>query len=491
MCGIVGIVGQSPVNQDLYDSLILLQHRGQDAAGMVTYDETNQRIHLRKNNGYVREVFKTRHMAKLQGNMGIGHVRYPTAGSSDDSEEAQPFYVSSPHGIALAHNGNLTNSEQLRADVFEKDLRHINTQSDSELILSVFARELRRESGEHESFTDEVLAAAEKTISRCEGGYAVVILIAGKGIVAFRDPNGIRPLCVGRRGDECMVASESGALQANGYELLRSVEPSEVIYFPIAGWDDRAVTSPPIQERVKSFAPCIFEYVYFARPDSILDDVSVYKARLRMGDVLADRILERFGKDHDIDVVIPIPSTSRTSALPLAHRLGVKYREGFIKNRYVGRTFILPCQEERQKSVHHKLSVMDLEFKDKNILLVDDSIVRGTTSKEIVQMARNAGAKKVYFASAAPPIRFQNVYGIDMPCRSELIAHERTEEEVATLIGVDHLIYQTLDDLIAAVQDAPRSIARFDTSCFNGEYVTGVGSDYLDSVEKRRKDCTF
>ena len=490
MCGIVGIVGQSPVNQELYDSLILLQHRGQDAAGMVTYDERDQRINLRKNNGYVREVFKTRHMEKLQGNMGIGHVRYPTAGS-DDSDEAQPFYVSSPYGLALAHNGNLTNSEQLRKEVFEKDLRHINTTSDSELILGVFARELRRETDEHNSFADEVLAAAQKTIQRCEGGYSVVILIAGKGIVAFRDPRGIRPLCIGRRGNDCMIASESAALQTSGFELLRSIEPSEVTYFPITGWEDRAVTSLPRKQRVDKFTPCIFEYVYFARPDSILDDVSVYKARLRMGDVLADRILERFGPDHDIDVVIPVPSTSRTAALPLAHRLGVKYREGFIKNRYVGRTFILPCQEERKRSVHHKLSVMDLEFAGKNVLLVDDSIVRGTTSKEIIQMARNAGAKKVYFASASPPIRYQNVYGIDMPCRSELVAHGRTEEEVGTLIGADILIYQTLDDLVAAIQDAPRCIPKFDASCFNGVYSTGVSKDYLDSVEKHRRDRTF
>lgn len=490
MCGIVGIVGQAPVNQDLYDSLILLQHRGQDAAGIVTYDERDQRINLRKNNGYVREVFKTRHMEKLQGNMGIGHVRYPTAGS-DDSDEAQPFYVSSPYGIALAHNGNLTNSEQLRKEVFDKDLRHINTTSDSELILGVFARELRRETGEHDSFADEVLAAAQKTMQRCEGGYSVVMLIAGKGIVAFRDPQGIRPLCVGRRGNDCMIASESAALQSSGFELLRSIEPSEVVYFPITGWEDRAVTSVPRNQRFNNFTPCIFEYVYFARPDSILDDVSVYKARLRMGDVLADRILERFGTDHDIDVVIPVPSTSRTAALPLAHRLGVKYREGFIKNRYVGRTFILPCQEERKKSVHHKLSVMDLEFAGKNVLLVDDSIVRGTTSKEIIQMARNAGAKKVYFASASPPIRYQNVYGIDMPCRSELVAHNRTEEEVGTLIGADILIYQTLDDLIAAIQDAPRCIDKFDASCFNGVYATGVSQDYLDSVEKHRRDRTF
>ena len=420
MCGIIGMVARSPVNQSIYDGLTVLQHRGQDAAGIITCD--GERLHLRKNNGLVRDVFHTRHMLRLFGNMGIGHVRYPTAGC-ESSAEAQPFYVNSPYGISLAHNGNLTNSNKLKQELFQEDLRQINTDSDSEVLLNVFAHELQQH-GKLKVEVDDVFKAVAGVHRRCRGAYAAVAMITGYGVVAFRDPFGIRPLVYGRQetpqGDNFMVASESVALDALGYELIRDVAPGEAVFISLDGklHTRQCAESPTVM-------PCIFEYVYLARPDSIIDDVSVHKARLRMGEKLADKIL-RVRPDHDIDVVIPIPDTSRTSALQLANNLGLKFREGFIKNRYIGRTFIMPGQQQRKKSVRQKLNAIDLEFRGKNVLLVDDSIVRGTTSSQIIDMAREAGAKKVYFASAAPPVRFPNVYGIDMPISNELIAHGRT-----------------------------------------------------------------
>ncbi|MCA1799254.1 MAG: amidophosphoribosyltransferase, partial [Xanthomonadaceae bacterium] len=446
MCGIVGIVAQGPVNQAIYDALTVLQHRGQDAAGIITFD--GGRLHLRKDNGLVRDVFQREDMLRLVGNAGIGHVRYPTAGSSDSSE-SQPLYVNSPFGIALSHNGNLTNTRELKEALFRDDLRHLNTESDSEVILNVFAHELAR-SGRAKIGGDEIFDAIAALHRRCRGGYAVIMLIAGHGIVAFRDPHGIRPIVFGVRetaeGNEYMVASESVALDAAGFTLVRDVAPGEGIFIDLAGkLHSRQCAEAPAS------TPCIFEYVYFARPDSIIDRVSVYKARLRMGEKLAEKIMREW-PDHDIDVVIPIPDTSRTSALQLANLLDVKYREGFVKNRYIGRTFIMPGQTMRQKSVRQKLNAIDLEFHGKNVLLVDDSIVRGTTSQQIIQMAREAGAEKVYFASAAPPVRYPNVYGIDMPAASELIAAGRSEDEVAGIIGADRLIYQDLEDLVDAVR---------------------------------------
>jgi amidophosphoribosyltransferase len=482
MCGIVGIVGRYPVNQAIYDALTVLQHRGQDAAGIVTSDD---RVHIRKKNGLVRDVFQQSHMLKLTGKIGIGHVRYPTAGCSS-RDEAQPFYVNSPFGICLGHNGNLTNAEELARTVVRADRRHLNTASDSEVLLNVFAHELGRSCKERAD-AESIFAAVEALHSRCRGGYAVVAMILHAGIVGFRDPYGIRPLVIGRRsmpaGDEYIVASESVALDALGFELMRDVEPGEAVFIDV---DGRLHTRQCVREVRHN--PCIFEYVYFARPDSIIDNISVYKARLRMGEALADRILE-LRPDHDIDVVIPVPDTSRTSALQLANRLGLKYREGFIKNRYIGRTFIMPGQSMREKSVRRKLNAIDLEFRKKNVLLVDDSIVRGTTSRQIIDMAREAGARKVYFASAAPPVRHPNVYGIDMPAASELVAHGRTEDEVAAIIGADWLIYQTLPDLIRAVRHENAGIEEFDTSCFSGEYVTGdVTAQYLHHLEAMRKD---
>ncbi|HEX9801682.1 MAG TPA: amidophosphoribosyltransferase [Gammaproteobacteria bacterium] len=487
MCGIIGIVGKGPVNQMIYDGLTVLQHRGQDAAGIMTCDNT--RLNLRKDNGLVRDVFHTRHMLRLQGNVGIGHVRYPTAGCSS-SAEAQPFYVNSPYGIALAHNGNLTNAAALMEDLFREDLRHINTSSDSEILLNVFAHELQRQ-GKLRIDENDVFDAITRVHKRIKGGYAVVSLIIGYGIVAFRDPHGIRPLMIGKRttagGDEYVVASESVAIDALGFEHLRDVEPGEAVFIDMAGnFHARQCAENPVH------SPCIFEYVYFARPDSIIDGISVYKARLRMGEKLAKRMLEQW-PDHDIDVVIPIPDTSRTSALQLANHLGVNYREGFIKNRYIGRTFIMPGQQQRKKSVRQKLNPIELEFKDKNVLLVDDSIVRGTTSQQIIQMARDAGASKVYFASAAPPVRFPNVYGIDMPTSAELIGHGRDEKQIAEAIGADRLFYQELDDLISAVlyKKNKTNVTRFDTSVFNGEYVTGdVDTGYLDHLQGQRNDLT-
>jgi len=485
MCGIVGIVSKSNVNQTLYDALTVLQHRGQDAAGIVTFED--DRFFLRKDNGLVRDVFRTRHMRRLVGNVGIGHIRYPTAGSSS-SAEAQPFYVNSPYGITLAHNGNLTNAQDLSVDLFRTDLRHINTTSDSEVLLNVFAHELQKQ-GKLTPTKDEIFSAVRAVHKRCRGAYAVIAMITGYGIVGFRDPNGIRPACYGKRetpeGVEYMIASESVALSAAGFKLIRDIAPGEAVYIETDGtlYTEQCAENPHL-------IPCIFEHVYFARPDSIIDRVSVYKARLRMGETLADKVM-RERPEHDIDVVIPIPDTSRTSAMQMAHRLGVKFREGFIKNRYIGRTFIMPGQTTRKKSVRQKLNPIDLEFRDKNVMLVDDSIVRGTTCKEIVQMARDAGARKVYFASAAPPVRYPNVYGIDMPVARELIAHDRTVEEVRELIGADWLIYQDLEDLIHCVNDVNPEIEAWECSVFTGDYITGdVDEKYLQRLEQERNDAT-
>ncbi|MBA3563811.1 MAG: amidophosphoribosyltransferase [Gammaproteobacteria bacterium] len=484
MCGIVGMVGQRPVGLALYDALTVLQHRGQDAAGIATDDDGQ--IHERKRNGLVRDVFQHHHMLKLTGNMGIGHVRYPTAGCASASE-AQPFYVNSPFGICLSHNGNLTNADELAQLLIEDDRRHLNTRSDSEILLNVFAHELQRAASARLTPAD-IFAAIEAVHRRCRGGYAVVAMIIGHGVVAFRDPHGIRPVVIGRRqtsrGVEHMVASESVAVDMLDFELLRDIGAGEAVFID----RDGRLHTAQCAENVRH-TPCIFEYVYFARPDSIIDNISVYKARLRMGERLVQKIL-RERPDHDIDVVIPIPDTSRTSAVQVAHHLGVKYREGFIKNRYIGRTFIMPGQELRKKSVRSKLNAIDLEFRGKNVLLVDDSIVRGTTSRQIIDIAREAGARKVYFASAAPPVRYPNVYGIDMPAASELVANGRTEQEVCRLIGADWLVYQDLDDLVRAVRHDNADIEEFDTSVFSGHYVTGdVTQPYLDELERARSDA--
>lgn len=480
MCGIIGIVGQSDVAGQLYDGLTVLQHRGQDAAGIATASGTRVRVH--KGNGLVSEVFDEQSMRLLEGNYGIGHCRYPTAGS-EGCDEAQPFYVNSPYGIALAHNGNLINTDALRREVFEQDRRNVNTESDSEVLLNVFAHELDTQ---RELTPDSVFRAIEGVHRRCVGGFAVVATILGFGLVAFRDHNGIRPLVLGRRErdgrEEYALASESVALDLLGYERLRDVRPGEGI---VVTADGTLHSRQCAEERPVS--PCIFEYVYFARPDSMMDNVSVHKARMRMGVKLGEKIL-RERPDHDIDVVIPIPDTSRDAALEIANVLGVKYREGFIKNRYVGRTFIMPGQGERAKSVRRKLNPIPLEFRGRNVLLVDDSIVRGTTSKQIVQMARDAGARKVYLASAAPPVRHPNIYGIDMPSADELVAHGRTEAEIQELLGCDWLIYQDLADLEEAVAGAKQLIGRFDSSCFNGEYVTGVEPGYFERIQQLRSD---
>lgn len=486
MCGIVGIVGREAVNQRLYDALTVLQHRGQDAAGIVTSEQG--RLNMRKANGLVRDVFRLNHMQRLTGNIGIGHVRYPTAGSAS-SAEAQPMYVNSPYGITLAHNGNLTNAERLKRDLFSADLRHINTESDSEILLNVLAHELARPH-RHIPTPDDIFAAVAGVHARCRGAYAAVALIIGHGVLAFRDPRGIRPLVFGRRqterGDEYMIASESVALDLLGFELVRDVAPGEAIWIDEAGELHTRVCAPQ-----HSLSPCIFEHVYLARPDSIMDNISVYKARLRMGEKLAEQILSRFpNHDHDIDVVIPIPETSRTAALPLAHQLNVKYREGFIKNRYIGRTFIMPGQSQRQKSVRQKLNAIDLEFRGKNVLLVDDSIVRGTTSRQIIEMAREAGARKVYLASAAPAVRYPNVYGIDMPAATEFVAHNRNEEEVAACIGADRLFYQRLEDLVQCAAEGNPDIDRFECSVFDGHYITGdVDDNYLARISASRNDA--
>jgi amidophosphoribosyltransferase len=484
MCGIVGIFGRSQVNQALYDALLVLQHRGQDAAGIVTSEEG--KLYLCKGNGLAKDVFRTKHMINLVGEMGIAHVRYPTAGCSS-SAEAQPFYVNSPYGITLAHNGNLTNAEELKRDLFMEDLRHINTNSDSEILLNVFAHELQVQ-GKIRITEKEVFQAVAGVHKRCRGGYAAVAMITGYGVLGFRDPFGIRPCVYGKKdtekGTEYMIASESVALDVLGFERIADLEPGEAVFIDMEG---KLHTFQCALNPIHS--PCIFEFVYFARPDTIIDDIFVHKARSRMGVALGKKI-KRAWPDYDIDVVIPIPDTSRTAALELAKKLNLRYSEGFIKNRYIGRTFIMPGQTVRKKSVRQKLNAIDSEFKNKNVLLVDDSIVRGTTSKQIVQMAREAGAKKVYFASAAPPVRYPNVYGIDMPAASELVAHGRSVEEVREIIGADKLIYQDLDDLINAVQKRDKSeVKRFDTSVFDGEYITGdVSEHYLEQLELLRSD---
>jgi amidophosphoribosyltransferase len=483
VCGIVGIVGHGPVNQAIYDALTVLQHRGQDAAGIMT--DANGTACTRKKNGLVSDVFQQRHMEDLRGNVGIGHCRYPTAGTLSSSE-AQPFYVNSPFGIGLAHNGNLTNSDELKAMLVTQDRRHLNTGSDTEALLNVFAHELQAQEGQVPT-PKAIFAAVAAVHRRCRGGYAVVAVIMGYGIVAFRDPHGIRPICLGRRetprGVEHMVASESVAMDALDFEVVRDILPGEAVIIEANGTLHSQQCGPR-----RGYTPCIFEYVYFARPDSIIDRISVYKSRLRMGEALADKIL-RERPDHDIDVVIPIPDSSRTSALEVAHRLGVKYREGFIKNRYIGRTFIMPGQEQRRQSVRRKLNAIELEFRNRNVLLVDDSVVRGTTSKQIIEMAREAGARRVYFASASPPVRYPNVYGIDMPAASELVAAGRTDREVQEYIGADWLVYQDIDDLVRAVRYDNGDIADFDTSCFSGQYVTGdVTPEYLARLERERAD---
>ncbi|MCB1664344.1 MAG: amidophosphoribosyltransferase [Pseudomonadales bacterium] len=484
MCGLVGVVGKSDVAVCLYDTLTVLQHRGQDAAGIATSDDG--KLNLRKDNGLVKDVFRTRHMERLSGRMGIGHVRYPTAGSSSPAL-AQPFYVNSPYGLSLAHNGNLTNSLELSRDLYKEDLRHINTDSDSEVLLNVFAHELQM-LAKMQPTAEDVFTAVRGVHRRCKGGYAALVMLGGYGIVGFRDRNGIRPLVFGKRErdgfTEYMLASESVALDSQGFTMIRDVAPGEAVYVDIKGQLHTRVCAGPAE-----YTPCIFEHVYFARPDSLMDGISVYKARLRMGEKLADKV-KRLRPEHDIDVVIPIPDTSRTSALELANRLGVKYREGFVKNRYIGRTFIMPGQSQRKKSVRQKLNAIELEFRGKNVLLVDDSIVRGTTCKQIIQMARDAGAKKVYFASAAPAVRYPNVYGIDMPAASELIAHGRTDEEVQELIGADWLVFQDLSDLIAASSEGNPSITRFECSVFDGQYITGdVDEKYLKRLEDCRNDA--
>ncbi|MGI9229902.1 MAG: amidophosphoribosyltransferase [Gammaproteobacteria bacterium] len=485
MCGIIGIVARNNVNQAIFDGLTILQHRGQDAAGMVTCD--GLRLYLRKNNGLVRDVFSTRHMLHLKGSIGIGHVRYPTAGCAS-SAEAQPFYVNSPYGITLAHNGNLVNGEQLREDLSQNDLRHINTDSDSELLLNIFAYELQRLGKSRSDLKPkDIFHAVARLHERCQGGYAAVAMIAGVGIVGFRDPHGIRPVCFGERqtdmGKEYIIASESVGIRALDFTLSRDIAPGEAVFISVDGeLHSQQCAADPV------CSPCIFEYVYLARPDSVIDGVSVYNTRLRMGEALAQKIL-RLNPEHDIDVVIPIPETGRTVAMPIARALNVKYREGFIKNRYIPRTFIMPGQNIRKKSVRQKLNAIDLEFKDKNVLLVDDSIVRGTTAQEIIQMTREAGAKKVYFASAAPPVLYPDVYGIDIPAPDELIAHGRSEQEICATIGADHLIYQDVEDLQDAVRKGNPDITSFDVACFTGNYVTGnVSEEYLHHVANLRRD---
>jgi amidophosphoribosyltransferase len=483
MCGLVGIVGKSNVNLTLYDSLTVLQHRGQDAAGIVTSE--CGKLNLRKDNGLVRDVFRTSHMKNLNGNMGIGHVRYPTAGSSGPAQ-AQPLYVNSPYGISLAHNGNLTNAKELSDDIFRDDLRHLNTDSDSEVLLNVFAHELQQ-LNKIKPTAEDVFTAVRGVHKRCRGAYAAVAMLVGYGIVGFRDKHGIRPLVFGekrtRKGVEYMIASESVALDSQGFKLIRDVAPGEAVYIDYTGKLETKICADDV-----SLNPCIFEYVYFARPDSLMDGISVYKSRLRMGEKLAEKII-RERPDHDIDVVIPIPDTSRTSAVELANVLGVKYREGFVKNRYIGRTFIMPGQSQRKKSVKQKLNATPLEFQDKNVLLVDDSIVRGTTCSQIIEMAREAGAKKVYFCSAAPPVRYPNVYGIDMPAVSELIAHDKTVEEIQKIIGADWLIFQDLDDLVASCAEGSIIPMDFECSVFNSEYVTNdVSKEYLEELESIRND---
>jgi len=465
MCGIVGVVSQAPVNQLIYDALLLLQHRGQDAAGIVT--QQGRKFFMHKAKGMVRDVFRTRNMRALPGNCGLGQVRYPTAGNAYSEEEAQPFYVNAPFGLVLVHNGNLTNAKALKKELFQTDHRHINTDSDSEVLLNVLAHELEKVTRGITLKPADVFAAVRGVHQRVRGSYAVVALIAGHGLVAFRDPFGIRPLCVGRSAAGVMVASESVTLEGNGFELDRDVMPGEALFVDLDG----NMQFEQCAEKT-SHNPCVFEYVYLARPDSVLDGISVYQARLNMGETLAKRVVSTV-PPNEIDVVIPIPESSRPSAMELAQLLGLPYREGFVKNRYVGRTFIMPGQGVRKKSVRQKLNVIASEFKGRNVLLVDDSIVRGTTSREIVQMARDAGARKVYLASAAPPVRFPNVYGIDMPTPEELVAHNRTVDEIRISIGCDALIYQDVDAMKKAIGSLNPKLAGFDASCFDGVYVTG------------------
>ena len=483
MCGILGVVAQSPANQLLYDGLLVLQHRGQDAAGIVTAQGNT--FHMQKGGGLVRDVFRTRNMRALAGNMGIAHVRYPTAGSAESTAEAQPFYVNSPFGIVLGHNGNLTNAAQLNQELFREDLRHVNTNSDSEVLLNVLAHELQRSTKNHQLDPAAIFAAVAGVHQRCRGAYAVVAMIAGYVLLAFRDPYGIRPLVFGsadtEQGTEYLVASESVALDTLGFKLIRDIAPGEAVFIDEGGnfYSKQCAANPTLN-------PCIFEYVYLARPDSVMDGISVYETRLNMGESLADKITKDM-RHLDIDVVIPIPDSSRPSALQLANRLGLNFREGFVKNRYIGRTFIMPGQQQRRKSVRQKLNAMGVEFRGKNVLLVDDSIVRGTTSREIVQMAQEAGANKVYFASAAPPVRFPNVYGIDMPTRQELIATGRNDDDICREIGADHLIYQDLESLKRDVSRANPVVTQYETSCFDGQYITGdVTAEYLSIIEARR-----
>ncbi len=483
MCGVVGIVAAHPVNQSLYDALLLMQHRGQDAAGIATAQ--GKRIHLSRGTGLVRDVFRTRDMRNLFGNMGIGHVRYPTAGSAMSAEEAQPFYVNAPFGIVLGHNGNLTNAGELQDDMYRRDRRHINTESDSEVLLNVFAHELQQAVSGLTLDPDAVFAAVSVLQRRAKGAYACVTMIPGFGVIGFRDPYGIRPLVLGERdegaGKDYILASESVALEGLGFRLVRDIAPGECIVIT----EDREVFSKQCGQQ-SSLNPCVFEFVYFARPDSQIDGISVYDARLKMGETLAAQVAKAF-PGGDIDVVMPIPDSSRPAALQLAMHLNVPYREGFIKNRYVGRTFIMPGQEVRKKSVRQKLNAMASEFKGKRVLIVDDSIVRGTTSREIVSMARESGAKGVVFASAAPPVRYPNVYGIDMPTRRELIAHGRSDDEICEAIGADALVYQGIDAMKADVRGFNAAVAGLEASCFDGHYITGdVTTAWLDQLEEQR-----
>jgi amidophosphoribosyltransferase len=480
MCGIVGVVSQGPVNQLIYDALLLLQHRGQDAAGIVTLQ--GRKVYMHKAKGMVRDVFRTRNMRALPGTVGMGQVRYPTAGNAYSEEEAQPFYVNAPFGITLAHNGNLTNAQALKAELFTTDHRHINTESDTEVLVNVFAHELERTTRGISLTPQDVFTAVANVHKRIRGSYAVVALIAGHGLLAFRDPYGIRPLCLGRSADgTVMVASESVSLEGTGHHFERTVAPGEAIFVDLQGklHVQQCAEKPQL-------TPCIFEYVYLARPDSVLDGISVYQARLNLGETLAKRVVSTV-PPSEIDVVIPIPESSRPSAMQLAQLLGIPYREGFVKNRYVGRTFIMPGQGVRKKSVRQKLNVITSEFKGRNVLLVDDSIVRGTTSREIVQMARDAGARKVYMASAAPPVRFPNVYGIDMPTSKELVAYGRTVDEVRDIIGCDALIYQDVDGMKRAIGSLNTKLDGFDASCFDGVYVTGdINPDDISRINEAR-----
>ncbi len=483
MCGLVGIVGKSDIAIDIFDALTVLQHRGQDGAGILTCDEG--KFNQKKGEGLARDVFRSDDISNLAAKMGIGHVRYPTAGSMG-AALSQPFYVNSPYGIGLAHNGNLTNSEQLKHELFQDDLRHLNTESDSEVLLNIFAHELQN-LGKLRPEPEDIFQAVSAVHSRCRGGYAVVALLVNYGIVAFRDPNGIRPLVIGQRlkqsGTEFMVASESVALDVLGFSLIGDVEPGEVVFI-----DQQGKLARNKGKSDSKLRPCIFEHVYFARADTLMDGISIYKTRIRQGEALAKKIL-KIRPNHDIDVVIPIPDTSRTAGQALATKLGVKFREGLMKNRYIGRTFIMAGQKARKKSVRQKLNSVPLEFKDKNVMLVDDSIVRGTTCKQIIEMARDAGARRVYFASAAPPVRYPNVYGIDMPSSEELIAHDKTVDEVEELIGADWLVYQDLDELIRCSLEGNPAITSFECSVFNGKYVTGdVDKKYLKWLNESRND---